>query len=387
MPRPPLTVLSLVVCLAGAVLAGGQTPHMDPSRVPGSCIACHVGHGVSASPMLPEPVDAVCLRCHGTLGDRNRMIRAELLAGDAAPPSLSLVLAQPYTHPLDPSASSADAAATASCTSCHAPHRGSQGAGDQPAGTPKRSPRNPNRFEYELCEGCHGSAGATTRSVTDISRLFYPGNPSYHPVEAPAAGNSPSVIESLEGGQINCTDCHGNADPAGPRGPHGSPVQYILRRGYLTTDGPESEEAYALCYACHDRGKVLQSAAFPEHGEHIEKVGTSCATCHNPHGSVINRALIRFGEETIISGVAPSPSTGRLAFESTGPGSGACYLICHGRDHGPATYGSASLRRPHRSRPSMQPRVPSTRARPSVDPSSFTGLDPGKHDPQDDPEP
>jgi hypothetical protein len=220
----------------------------------------------------------------------------------------------------------------------------------------------------------------TTQSVTDISRLLDPGNPSYHPVEAPAAGTSPSGIDSLRGGQINCTDCHGNADPTGARGPHGSPVQYILLRSYNTIDGPESEAAYALCYGCHDRQKVLDSAAFPEHGEHIEKIGASCATCHNPHGSVINRALIRFGEETIVSGVAPSPSTGRLAFESTGPGSGACYLLCHGRDHGPATYGSASLKRPNRRPSPRQPRRPSNGARPSRGVSGLTELHPGTYD-------
>ncbi|NOZ77989.1 MAG: hypothetical protein GXP48_02170 [Acidobacteria bacterium] len=387
MPRPPVIAPFLAFLLGVAALAAGQTPHMDPSRVPGSCMACHMGHGVSGSPMLSEPVDAVCLRCHGTLSDRNRMIMEGLLAGDATPLSLSSVLAQPYTHPLDASATSAETASTATCTSCHAPHRGFEGAGNQPAGIPKRSPKNPNRFEYQLCEGCHGSAGATTTSVSDISRLFYPGNASYHPVEAPANDSSPSVIASLRGKQISCTDCHGNSNPAGPRGPHGSAVQYILRLNYVTTDGPESPNAYALCYACHDRKKVLDSTAFPEHGEHIVKIGASCATCHNPHGSVINRALIRFGEETIISGVAPSPSTGRLAFVSTGPGSGACYLLCHGKDHGPATYGSVSLQRLQRRMAPGPSRVPAETTLPSRRVLRGSGVSPRKHNPQDDTEP
>ncbi len=349
MPRPALILPAAAAFLAAALSGPAQVPHMDPSRVPGSCPACHVGHGIPDSPMLDRPVAAVCLQCHGSRADRDAMVARGLLAGDAEPPLLSGALSQPYLHPVEDRAASARSAATATCTSCHAPHRGSLEAGKVPPGTPKRSPRNPSRLEYELCESCHGSRGATTRSVTDISRLLHPGNPSYHPVEAPAAGTSPSVIDELRGGRINCTDCHGNADPTGASGPHGSPVQYLLRRGYVTTDGPESEAAYALCYACHVREKVLASTAFPGHGEHIGEIGASCATCHNPHGSVINRALIRFGEETVVSGVAPSPSTGRLAFESTGPGSGACYLLCHGRDHGPETYGSASLKRLHRS--------------------------------------
>jgi len=349
MPRAALILLTALALTARVAPVAAQTPHMDPSRVPGSCPACHVGHGVPDSPMLPRPVSGVCLTCHGDQAGRDTMIRRGMLAGDADPPLLSTVLSQPYLHPLDEGATSARLASGTTCTSCHAPHRGSLETADPPPGVPKRSPRDPNRFEYELCETCHGSAGSTTLSLTDLSRLLYPGNPSYHPVEAPNPGTSPSVIEDLAGGQINCTDCHGNGDASGPAGPHGSPVQYILRRGYTISDGPESGEAYALCYACHDREKVLASTAFPEHGRHIAEIGAACATCHNPHGSVINRALIRFGEETIVSGVAPSPSTGRLAFESTAPGSGACYLLCHGRDHGPATYGSASLQRPNRS--------------------------------------
>jgi hypothetical protein len=54
---------------------------------------------------------------------------------------------------------------------------------------------------------------------------------------------------------------------------------------------------------------------------------------------------------TLVSGVSPSLATDRLLFESFGPGSGACYLTCHGRDHAPEAYGSAAemLRRvaPH----------------------------------------
>ena len=386
MPRAALTLLTAVL-LSAAFPVAAQTPHMDPSRVPGGCPACHVGHGIPESPMLGQPVEATCLQCHGTLSDRNAMVTRNMLAGDATPPLLSSALSQPYVHPMETGATSASLATTSTCTSCHAPHRGSLDAGEVPPGAPKRSPRNPSRFEYELCESCHGRAGVTTQDVTDISRLLYPGNPSYHPVEAPAAETSPSVIDSLKGGQINCTDCHGNADPTGAAGPHGSPVQYILRRSYNTTDGPESEEAYALCYGCHDRDKILSSAAFPEHGEHIQEIGASCATCHNPHGSVINRALIRFGEETIVSGVAPSPSTGRLAFESTGPGSGACYLICHGKDHGPATYGSASLERLHRRSPPSPARIPSGRVRPSGGSAGVPGVQPGQHDPQDHPQP
>ncbi len=200
------------------------------------------------------------------------------------------------------------------------------------------SPKDPRRFEYELCEGCHGSRGALTQNLADISRMLDPGNRSYHPVQAPARDGSPSVIPSLRGREINCSDCHGTSDPQGARGPHGSPEPFLLKARYTTVDGGADSSA-TLCFACHEREAVLRASPFPGHGTHVEALRASCATCHSGHGSVANRALIRFGEETLIAGVAPSARTGRLAFVSTSPGSGACYLTCHGRDHAPETYG------------------------------------------------
>jgi len=209
-------------------------------------------------------------------------------------------------------------------------------------GVRKVSPRNPTRLEYELCGGCHGVAGMT-QSPLDISRLVSQNSRSFHPVQGPSRGNSPSVVPSLAGREINCTDCHGNDDPSGPRGPHGSGQRFLLRAEYNTVDGgAESVQSYALCYGCHDRQKVLSSASFPLHELHVIGAGASCATCHNPHGSLKNRALIRFGEGAMLGGVSPSMRTGRLAFVSDGPGSGGCYLTCHASDHAPKTYGGFS---------------------------------------------
>jgi cytochrome c553 len=205
----------------------------------------------------------------------------------------------------------------------------------------KPSPRNPARFEYEMCADCHGSEGVTTQNLLDIRRQFSPDNRSYHPVEGPSLASSPSLLSGLSGRVMSCTDCHGNSDPGGTRGPHGSAVRFILRSPYSTADGSqESSQAYSLCYTCHTREQVLDSPAFPQHRMHIVEEMTSCATCHSAHGSVRNRALIRFGEETVLAGaVSPSAAAGQTAFLSDGEGSGACYLTCHGYDHSPATYG------------------------------------------------
>jgi predicted CXXCH cytochrome family protein len=292
--------------------------------------------------MLPQAQADVCMGCHGSTADvAERILRGDLSSG-VEPQLLLSDLNQAYTHQLDRQAYSEHETGVVTCTSCHSAHRGVTRVGpvDDSIGGRKPSPKDPSRFEYELCESCHGSRGSTTVSLTDISRLLNPGNPSYHPVEAAAVARSPSLLTELAGEVINCTDCHGNADPGGSAGPHGSPVRYLLAAGYSVMDGPESPETYALCYRCHDRKKVLEFSPFPLHEEHIVEAGASCATCHNPHGSVGNRALIRFGEETVVAGVSPSPSTGLLRFESEGPGSGACFLSCHGVDHAPEAYGA-----------------------------------------------
>lgn len=337
MPRRALTVLLLA---AATATAAGLNPHLDPVLVPAGCAACHRGHGVSRSPMLPSAQREVCLTCHGSRTSADEAVARGVLSPTARPSLLSTLLSLPFTHPLGDAFSRREAG-TVTCTSCHSPHRGLPALRPplEPSGRQNISPRDPTRMEFELCESCHGSAGVKTQSLTDISRRLNPNSRSYHPVEALSTERSPSAIRSLVSKMINCTDCHGSADPSSPRGPHASSVPFLLRAPYSSTDGAaDLSGAYALCFRCHVQKGVLESAAFPKHGEHIRGIGASCATCHDPHGSVRNRALIRFGEQTSVSGVSPSAS-GRLAFVSAGPGVGACYLTCHGKNHDPLGYG------------------------------------------------
>ena len=342
MPRTALTALCALLLVAGAGWA--VDPHVDLSIVEIGCPACHTSHGLSRSPMLPAPQEEVCMGCHESQGKASRLVAERVLAATARPQFLSQVFSQPFVHPVSEHAYSRHEPGVVTCTSCHSPHRENrqrEQAAAGPTGQRKLSPRNPNRFEFELCQSCHGSAGATTQSPTDLSRLTNPNNRSYHPIEAPANEGSPSVIASLKGQEINCTDCHGNDNPDGPRGLHGSSVSYILRHQYTTVDGSEeTSRAYALCYECHDRERLIE---LPLHLDHVVDRKASCFTCHNAHGSVDNRALIRFGDNTILGGVSPSISTGRLAFLSLGPGAGSCFLTCHGFDHAPEAYGPAQL--------------------------------------------
>lgn len=281
-------------------------------------------------------------------------MREGKVSASARPALLGSVLSLPFVHPLSPGAYSDAEAGAVTCTSCHSPHKGSlERPGTALLGRRRLSPKNDNGLEYQLCEKCHGNKGTTTQSLADISRQLNPNNRSYHPVEAPAREPSASVVAALRGREINCSDCHGNADSRGPLGLHGSSEAFLLRARHVTVDGlGEAAANYALCYSCHRRDAVLESTAFPGHRKHIEVIKAACATCHNAHGSVQNRALIRFGEETLIGGVSPSGATGRLAFYSSGPGDGSCHLTCHGKDHGPLAYGAAAtLRALDRPRP------------------------------------
>jgi predicted CXXCH cytochrome family protein len=337
----------LAVSLGGmASTLAARDPHLDSSLVPASCKACHRGHGAPRSPMLPAPQVVVCGACHDSQTARDRTRMQGRLSTIARPQLLSSVLAKPFVHPLNDQAFSRDEPGVVTCSSCHSPHRGTRASTLErgaavTGGTPKRSPRSPAEMEFEMCQSCHGGTGLSTRDRLGISVRFDTRSRSFHPVEAPTAEGSPSVIPELAGKEINCTDCHGNDDPDGVRGPHGSGVRYLLRAEIVTTDGnQESARAYALCYGCHDREKVLDSSLFPEHRRHVVDVRSTCSTCHDPHGSPANRALIRFGDPPLQSTVSPSGISGELAFVSDAPGVGTCSLTCHGYDHVFTPYGT-----------------------------------------------
>lgn len=328
-------VAVIVTCVGMTVASwvGASTGHLDPATMVGRCTPCHSSHGKANTPMLREAGDTFCLACHSTRSADPQKKRGLGMSTSARPADIESEQRKQYPH------------RWAMCRDCHSVH-GVQtvrrGLVDiVTIGQVKASTKRGFDTEADLCLSCHGSRGVGGGDPHDLRVLFDPRNPSYHPVLATGpARNVPSLQSPLSSdSRINCTDCHMNDDPAGPRGPHGSRIDSGLGAAMNRQEGqPESETAYALCYACHERRIVLEDDAFPYHDEHVVDSRIPCTFCHEPHGATSAPALIRFNEPTVLTGVTAS-SSGVLAYESLGFGSGACYLTCHGVDHNPLGYG------------------------------------------------
>ncbi|HJW08441.1 MAG TPA: cytochrome c3 family protein, partial [Holophagaceae bacterium] len=202
---------------------------------------------------------------------------------------------------------------------------------------------------------------------SDIGALFLKGSGSAHRpgTRASDAATLPSLRLGLFQGTLDCTSCHANPNPSGPRGPHTSPFPSLLKAAYgheaeLAGAGDRSNE---LCFTCHDKASIQGNQSFPLHAQHIlgftgsagaqprrpdafmglpliarppapgpATAGfgrpTACATCHDPHGAPKAPALIRFDPA-----VVTRSSFGIIEFQRTGLGHGSCTLSCHGYDH------------------------------------------------------
>ena len=329
--------------------------HRDKTKLPKGCGSCHKGHGMPNTPMLPEERNSFCFRCHGSSLQIQKAIRTGDLVKDVGHMDLQRVFEKPYRHPVDKEAFSkrnikrkypeADPTMPREvfCTDCHHHHYAAKG---NPIlgikGVNARGAIVDNiAGEHELCFKCHANSANLPGYQTNKAEIFDVSNPSYHPVLAAGRNeNVPSLINPLnESSTIKCTSCHNNDDDIGPKGPHGSSFRYILRKNFSASDGAESPTQYALCYSCHRRTSILGNESFPYHNLHILVVGTSCRTCHNPHGSMQYSHLIELNHFS----VTPS-SSGALQFTDLGNRAGECYLSCHGQDHNPGIYPAALQR-------------------------------------------
>lgn len=339
-----------------------KNSHSDKSKLLRGCFSCHKGHSTYDSQMLPQMKDTFCFRCHGDPTRAAKRKQNRELAPDVRLPNMQREFEKPYHHPIettgihtygetlperDPSVPR-----HSECGDCHHHHyvkKDNTFAGI--TGTNRQGIMvDTISSEYELCFKCHSSSANLPPDQTNKAELFSMGNPSYHPVTAIGKNNDvPSLISPLTAASlIKCTDCHGNDNPTGPKGPHGSSYKYILKKNFTPTDGPEQISRYELCYTCHKRDSILNNISFQYHRLHILSVGSSCKTCHNPHGSLQYRHLIDFDNM-----IATPSSGGRLEYISSGNRAGQCFLKCHNKDHNPAKYPTTtSVIQPSTSTPS-----------------------------------
>jgi hypothetical protein len=337
-----------------------QGAHGDRSVLPKTCRACHRGMSMKIS-----GEETVCLLCHGDSNNRQFVISRGYLRSTlgGALADIGDQLRKPYNHPVLSSRGVhrqlemlpeevSNAARHSECVDCHEPHVVEK---DRPfRGIPGRRIGNfmaDIDKEYELCYKCHSSSANLPSNATNKHAEFKTTNPSFHPVEG--EGRSQYVISLKEPyneredkpgdvSVITCGSCHGNDDPSGPRGPHGSNYAGLLVQNYEMEDlRPESPYAYALCYNCHDRASILGNESFAYHALHIlgnpatNELGTSCFVCHDAHGSTKYQHLIRFDEDV----VSPNEDD-KLEYRATGVASrhGACLLNCHDVEHNPKSY-------------------------------------------------
>ncbi len=311
------------------------------------CRNCHHTHAAPRAERLLRNAQEhrVCLDCH------NGSVSTTDLENDFLSPSAHPVDASDWSH--EPNEEINTMPRHVTCADCHNPHK----VNSTPAGPPLVQGRlrgvaglnetggavSGADYEYEVCFKCHGVRDEATplRIVRadnnrNVRLELSQGNPSHHAVTAIGRNQGMSGFEPGYSASsiIFCTECHH---------PHGSQFSPMLERSYEMSDvTPESFQNYELCYKCHNRAFLIndQASTFP-HNLHVQGGNATCATCHDAHGSRQNEHLINFmlvdPSGNVV--VSESTSTGRLEFTSRGvPGSGECYLACHGVDHAPLGY-------------------------------------------------
>jgi len=255
------------------------------------CTSCHtdVEEGIADRKHAHAPVEAGCTPCHEPHGsDTGSMLArpAPLLCLECHADVGEAVDGAKVPHP--PVSREAD------CGTCHAPH-----AADADALLTSEP--------ETLCLACHGGEAAAARGAVDMKKLLEE-RPYRH---GPA-------------GEGDCLACHGG---------HGGENFALLASAY-----PESlysafsEEAYALCFTCHDADLVKEertetATEFRDGDRNLHTVhvagrtrGRSCRACHDPHAAE-NPNFVR---ETVPYGDWKM----KMNFEAT-PTGGSCAPGCH----------------------------------------------------------
>ncbi len=313
------------------------------------CAGCHQPHTAPSGPWLLKKakVGETCGQCHS--GGTGAMQGENVMAD----------IAKTYNHETQPAVNIPDHAPSATdCTDCHGSHTMTKTTATAPLVSGKLGKvRGVNssgstvaeaQYEYEVCFRCHADTEVRTpyiqrQFVQNNTRLeFISSSASFHPVINAGKNTDVPTLKPgwTVGSMMYCSDCHASDSSrkvggTGPDGVHGSAKAGLLNLGYTTTDyTTESESAYALCYRCHDRTKIIDTgSAFKHHKKHVKDKSTPCSVCHDPHGSR-NPHLLNFDTRV----VTPS-SSGRLEYvHNAASRKGSCYMTCHGKNHNPLNY-------------------------------------------------
>jgi len=362
----------------------GAAPEPYATIADNGCANCHAMHGAGGQSLVRgernQGDDAVCLRCHD-----GRVAKLDVASEVAKPFAHAAARAGPSGHdaaegPMSPSRPLPETrpsqARHATCVDCHDPHAAANRSALAPRapgslsgvwGVDRNGMRvQPVNFEYEVCFKCHadsanqpqrqggalaGRLPKRARPEVNLRLVFDPSSAaSFHPVVGPgrnARMNGLLAAPLTSRSVVYCSDCHSSDTPSPrtPRGPHGSNVEHLLAAGYATGGSvAESPSAYALCYRCHLRDKLLSGESLFSraaaaggareslHARHllVPRAATSCSTCHNAHGvSALsgtpgaNAHLIDFDRNVV----------GGAAQYSAGATGGSCTLSCHGKEH------------------------------------------------------
>jgi predicted CXXCH cytochrome family protein len=339
---------------------GGLWPNTDYATVgENACENCHTPHGAGRNERLLifNFEEDNCFDCHD---------------GKVASVDIAFEITKPYRHAVQDYTGVHDPAEDytfsrvpkhVECSDCHNPHQANgtpypgggvvSGANLGVSGVSASGQKlTSSHYLYEICFKCHGDSDnnvigtlPVTRHIINLNaRLsFDRANPSFHPVESQGKNSDvPSLLPPYTAASIiRCTDCHGNSDPSGPSGPHGSDYPYLLTDRYITDDNtPESPSSYALCYKCHSRSSLLDTDISFPHRLHVVDQKTPCSACHDPHGinavqgnTLNNSHLINFDLS-----IVQTTYTGQFGYRSLGRSRGQCYLMCHGKLHDPLDY-------------------------------------------------
>lgn len=303
--------------------------HLNRSNAPQGCNSCHKGHGKRGTLMLDVPKEELCFKCHGP--QKKGM-------NEEAKSDMYSVFMKRSNHPVIQTAQyhvsgetlpekSPSTRRHVSCDDCHNVHLSTKDKAIRGTrGYSRKALVKDVQRAYEVCYLCHSDSANLPPNAYNVALKFDPTSTSFHPIETHGKNRRVPSLKSpwSTGSTIDCSDCHGNDDRMGPKGPHGSKYLHLLKANYTVESGPESFFAYDLCYECHKRESILNDESFALHKRHVVYAAVSCSACHDPHGSRDYDNLISFDVKIVYPN-----SIGQLNYMKFLPGKPRCFLSCH----------------------------------------------------------